>query len=187
MKVEPRNHFINWQQDAFGNFMARLVFPEPVKELDITVDLVADLTVHNPFDFFVEEYAEYFPFQYDASLRQELAPYFEISEGGPHLLRWLAEESRKKQRIVDFLVGVNARLQKRVGYSVRLDPGIQTCEETFETSIGSCRDSGWLLVQILRHMGLAARFVSGYLVQLTADEKASKRLRGDPRVTSLFA
>ena len=172
LDIEPANHRLYRQQDPFGNVVGRAIFPEPVTELAVHVRLVAEMTVINPFDFFVEEYAETFPFQYDASLRQELAPYFEISERGPHLMRWLAEESRKKQRIVDFLVGVNARLQKRVGYSVRLDPGIQTCEQTFETSIGSCRDSGWLLVQILRHMGLAARFVSGYLVQLTADEKS---------------
>ena len=172
LDIEPANHRLYRQQDPFGNVVGRAIFPEPVTELAVHVRLVAEMTVINPFDFFVEEYAETFPFQYDASLRKELAPYFEINERGPHLTRWLAQESRKKQRIVDFLVGVNARLQSRIGYSVRLDPGIQTCEQTFETSIGSCRDSGWLLVQILRHMGLAARFVSGYLVQLTADEKS---------------
>jgi uncharacterized protein (DUF2126 family) len=172
LDVEPANHRLYRQQDPFGNVIGRAIFPEPVVELRLHVRLVAEMTVINPFDFFVEEYAEYFPFQYDASLRQELAPYFEISERGPHLMRWLAEENRQKRRIVDFLVGVNARLQQRIGYSVRLDPGIQTCEETFERRIGSCRDSGWLLVQLLRHMGLAARFVSGYLVQLKADEKS---------------
>ncbi|HEX6240131.1 MAG TPA: transglutaminase family protein, partial [Polyangiales bacterium] len=123
-------------------------------------------------DFFVEEYAENYPFQYDPVLRKELAPYFELSESGPSLLKYLAAESREKLRIVDFLVGLNARLQQRINDTVRLDPGVQTCEQTLDLALGSCRDSGWLLVQILRHMGLAARFVSGYLVQLKADEKS---------------
>ncbi|MEY4579764.1 MAG: hypothetical protein RL701_4467 [Pseudomonadota bacterium] len=172
LDIEPKNHTLYWQQDPFGNLVARAIFPEPVKELRVHVRLVADLTVINPFDFFVEQYAEQYPFQYDVLLKKELAPYFEINESGPELTRWLAQEDRSKRRIVDFLVSVNARLQQRIDYTVRMDPGIQTCEETFEKSLGSCRDSAWLLVQILRHLGLAARFVSGYLVQLTADEKS---------------
>ncbi|HET8937270.1 MAG TPA: transglutaminase family protein [Polyangiales bacterium] len=172
LDVEPANHKLYWQQDPFGNIIARAVFPEPVKELHVRVRLVADMTVINPFDFFLEDYAEHYPFEYDAALRHELSPYFEITERGPHLMKWLSEERRDKQHIVDFLVGVNARLQKRIGYTVRMEPGIQTCEETFERSLGSCRDTGFVLVQILRHMGIAARFVSGYLVQLTADEKS---------------
>jgi uncharacterized protein (DUF2126 family) len=172
LEIEPANHRLYWQQDPFGNVIARAVFPEPVSELRVHVRLVADMTVINPFDFFVESYADNYPFQYDALLKQELAPYFELKESGPHLMAWYAAEDRTPRPIVDFLVNVNARIQKHVGYTVRLDPGIQTCEETFERGTGSCRDSGWLLVQLLRHLGLAARFVSGYLVQLTPDEKS---------------
>ena len=172
LDIEPRNHRLYWQQDPFGNVVARAIFPEPVSELRVHVRLVADMTVINPFDFFVEEYAEQYPFEYDALLRDELAPYFELVESGPLLMQWLSGQARDKTRIVDFLVGVNARLQKRIDYTVRLDPGIQTCEESLGKSLGSCRDSGWLLVQILRHLGLAARFVSGYLIQLKPDEKS---------------
>ncbi|MBS1212202.1 MAG: transglutaminase family protein, partial [Proteobacteria bacterium] len=170
--VEPAGHKLYWQQDPFGNLLARAVFPEPVQHLRVAVHLVAELTVINPFDFFVEKYAEQYPFSYDTLLRQELEPYFEISENGPLLRRWLSSVSRKPCHIVDFLVGLNHRLQGDINYAIRLDPGIQTCEETLEKSLGSCRDSGWLLVQILRHLGLAARFVSGYLVQLTPDQKS---------------
>jgi len=170
--VEPEEHRLYWQQDPFGNLLARAVFPEPVRHLRVAVHLVAELTVINPFDFFVEKYADNYPFRYDALLRKELEPYFEITEQGPLLRRWLASVSRKPQPIVDFLVGLNQRLQQDINYSIRLDPGIQTCEQTLGKALGSCRDSGWLLVQILRHLGLAARFVSGYLVQLTADQKA---------------
>jgi uncharacterized protein (DUF2126 family)/transglutaminase-like putative cysteine protease len=172
LDIEPKNHRLYWQQDPFGNLIARAVFPEPVNELHVRVRLVADMTVINPFDFFMEEYAEHYPFEYEPALRHELSPYFELTERGPQLMKWLAGERRDKQHIVDFLVGLNARLQQRINYTVRMEPGIQTCEETFERSLGSCRDTGWLLVQILRHMGIAARFVSGYLVQLTADEKS---------------
>jgi uncharacterized protein (DUF2126 family)/transglutaminase-like putative cysteine protease len=172
LQISPQDHRVYWQQDPFGNFVARAVFPERVGELTVTVRLVADMTVINPFDFFVEEYAEHYPFQYDALLKTELEPYLEITEEGPRLLGWLEKVERRKLRIVDFLVALNHRLQADIGYTVRLDPGIQTCEETLEKGTGSCRDSGWLLVQILRHLGLAARFVSGYLIQLTPDQKA---------------
>jgi uncharacterized protein (DUF2126 family)/transglutaminase-like putative cysteine protease len=171
-KIKPEKHFINWQQDPFGNFVARIVFPEPVKELDVDVSIIADMTVINPFDFFVEESAEYFPFKYDKSLRQQLTPYLQISEDGPLLKSWLKSVDRAEMKTVDFLVQLNQQLQKAIGYNIRMEPGVQTCEETLDKAIGSCRDSAWLLVQILRHLGLAARFVSGYLVQLTADQKS---------------
>ncbi|MEZ4862827.1 MAG: transglutaminase family protein [Caldilineaceae bacterium] len=172
LRIEPANHFINWQQDPFGNYVARVVFPEKARALAIEVDVVADMTVINPFDFFVEEYAEFYPFTYEAQLARELAPYLEIREKGPRLLQWLESIDRGKQRIVDFLVAVNRQLYQDVAYTIRMEPGVQPCETTLARAIGSCRDSGWLLVQILRHLGLAARFASGYLVQLTADVAA---------------
>jgi uncharacterized protein (DUF2126 family) len=172
LKVEPADHFVNWQQDPFGNFVARFVFPERTRALRIDVDLVADMTVINPFDFFIEEYAETMPFRYEAQLARELAPYLEIRERGPLLQQWLGATDRSEQHVVDFLVALNQRLQGDIGYLIRMEPGVQSCEHTLESSSGSCRDSAWLLVQILRHLGLAARFVSGYLVQLTADVKA---------------
>ncbi len=171
LKVEPEGHFLNWQQDPFGNWAARVVFPEKTRHLKITVDLIADLTVINPFDFFLEEYAEEFPFAYPAHLRHELSPYLKIRESGPRLTEWLAGISREKRRTIDFLVDVNTRINQSLGYGIRLEAGVQSCEETFEKGSGSCRDFTYLLVQVLRHMGLAARFVSGYSVQLTPDEK----------------
>ncbi|WP_428241733.1 DUF2126 domain-containing protein [Gynuella sp.] len=173
LKIQPEEHFINWQQDPFGNYLARLVFPEKIKKLRIDVEVVADITVINPFDFFVEEYARVFPFDYDKQLQKELLPYLEVIENGDLLQQWLASfELKPEENIVDFLVRINQTLQQQIGYGVRLEPGIQSCEETLTLAKGSCRDTGWLLVQILRHLGLAARFTSGYLVQLTADQKS---------------
>jgi uncharacterized protein (DUF2126 family) len=172
LKILPETHFINWQQDPFGNYLARIVFPEPVRQLSFEVDLIAEMVVINPFDFFVEDYAEHYPFRYPDALRKELAPYLEITENGNRLKAWLRGVDRNKQQINDFLVSLNQRLQKDIAYSIRLEPGIQSCEETLGKALGSCRDTGWLLVQIMRHLGLAARFVSGYLVQLTPDEKS---------------
>lgn len=177
LKIAPQPYFINWQQDPFGNFIARLVFPEKLRELHITVDLTTPMTVINPFDFFVEDYAEHYPFGYQPELKKDLTPYLEIREAGPRLMAWLAEVPRTAVRTVNFLVDLNRRLRHDVQYLIRMEPGVQSCEETLKRGSGSCRDSAWLLVQILRHLGLAARFVSGYLIQLTADVKP---LEGPP-------
>ncbi len=171
LAVEPKRHFINWQQDPHANYQARLVFPERTRELIITVDLVADLAVTNPFDFFLEPAAETVPFRYDPDLAAELAPYCEVEPAGPRLRQWLAGVDRGARRTIDFLVDLNLRLQRDIGYVIRMEPGVQTPEETLGLAKGSCRDTGWLLVHILRHLGLAARFVSGYLIQLKPDVK----------------
>jgi len=171
-KVTPEKHFINWQQDPFGNYQARVVFPEKTTELVVEVEVIANMTVINPFDFFVEDYAENYPFRYQEQLRKELLPYFEFKEFGPLLRKWISGIDKSSKSINDFLVYINQKLNRDINYSIRMEVGVQTCEETLEKSLGSCRDSAWLLVQILRHLGLAARFVSGYLVQLTADIKS---------------
>jgi len=169
LKVTPSNHFVNWQQDPQGNWLARFVFPEKATELKIEVDFTAQMTVVNPFDFFVEPYATSFPFQYTNDLKTELAPYLATSDQGPLLAAHLKEIPREADSTVNFLVDLNAQLQKKIRYVIRMEPGIQTPEETLGSGSGSCRDSAWLLIQIFRHLGLAARFVSGYLIQLRPD------------------
>jgi uncharacterized protein (DUF2126 family) len=184
LQVEPADHFINWQQDAFGNFLARLVFPNRTRSLTITVGLIADMKVINPFDFFIEDWAEHWSgpagFEYPKGLAEDLKPYLrpvdEDDEGsGPGDLAqaWVKNFSvAPGTRTIDFLVALNRAVNADVGYSVRMEPGVQTPDYTLRTGIGSCRDSAWLLVSILRQLGLAARFVSGYLVQLTSDVEA---------------
>jgi uncharacterized protein (DUF2126 family) len=172
LKVEPANHFINWQQDPFGNYQARIVFLEKTDCLSIEVDLVAEMVVINPFDFFLEDSAQHFPFTYEPQLARELVPFLEMREDGLRLQHWVASVDRTKQTTNDFLVDLNRRVFNDISYNIRMEAGVQSCEETLEKGSGSCRDSAWLLVQILRHLGLAARFVSGYLIQLTADEKS---------------
>ena len=171
LKVRPAQHFVNWQQDPHGNWLARYVFPEKANEFSIDVDLIADMEVVNPFDFFVEPHAETWPFQFPAELHEDLAAYATPEPAGPRLKEFVQSISRTPRNTVDFLVELNQRLQHLIRYVIRMEPGVQTPEETLGSAAGSCRDTAWLLVQILRHIGLPARFVSGYLIQLRPDVK----------------
>ena len=211
-KVTGGDHFVNWQQDPFSNWNARLVFANPMKELCIEVEVVAEMAVYNPFDFFLEDGATHYPFAYEAALKKDLAPFLEPSAPGPKFTAYVkalrqdmlahletvahpatpnsehpvdkhsrgyavgaghpVSQADKQLRTIDFLVALNQRLQRDVKYLIRLEAGVQKPEETLEKGSGSCRDSGWLLAQVLRHFGLAARFVSGYLIQLAPDEKS---------------
>ncbi|MES2878368.1 MAG: transglutaminase family protein [Pseudomonadota bacterium] len=172
LKIDPVDHYINWQQDPFANYQGRLVFEKKTREFKVTVDLVVEMAVYNPFDFFLEPAAENFPFSYEALLKQELAPYLAADELTAPMKACLAQIDRKERRTIDFLVDINQMVHKAISYTIRMEPGVQTPEETLTLASGSCRDSAWLMVQILRNCGLAARFVSGYLIQLKPDVKS---------------
>src|SRR5579862_2803361 len=171
LKIDPKPHFLNWQQDPQSNYLARVVFPERVRHFSVEVDLIAEMTVINPFDFFLEEYAENFPFRYEAGLAHELAPFMQTCPAGPELAKYVKGIDLTERRTIDFLVDLNQRVQRAIRYGIRLEPGVQTSEETLTLAAGSCRDSAWLEVEILRQLGLAARFVSGYLIQVKPDIK----------------
>ncbi|MFL6550417.1 MAG: transglutaminase family protein, partial [Povalibacter sp.] len=180
LRVTPTDHFINWQQDPQSNYLARLVFEEKTTEFKVEVDLVAEMAVFNPFDFFLEEYAQNFPFKYQAEEQHELAPYLIAAPLTPLFSEYLEAIPRQRMRTIDFLVLLNQRLAADVKYLIRLEPGVQTPEQTLQKASGSCRDSSWLLAQLLRHCGLATRFVSGYLIQLVADVKSLDGPSGPP-------
>ena len=192
LKIKPEKHFLNWIQDPQSNYAARLVFEQPTREFCVEVDLIAEMSVFNPFDFFLEPQAEKFPFVYDPALNHELAPFQRKCWLTPAFSKYLTTIRRdllgevkrrtkqerleipadEKPRTNDFLVALNQRLWQDIKYTIRLAPGVQTPEETLTKLSGSCRDSAWLLCQLLRHCGFASRFVSGYLIQLKADVKA---------------
>ena len=172
LKIEPAEHFLNWQQDPHANYLARLVVDKKTKRFSVTVDLVAEMSVYNPFGFFLEPYAEQFPFVYEKKLAVEVAPFLRKHSRKPRFAELVASLDTKPQRTIDYLVALNSRINQLVKYTIRLEPGVQTPEQTLTVGTGSCRDSAWLLVNTLRHAGLAARFVSGYLIQLKADVKS---------------
>ncbi len=171
LKVEPEGHFVNWQQDPYSNYQARLVFPEATTRFKVTVDLVTEMAVYNPFDFFLEPDAENYPFSYSSDLKKELRPYLGRMRNST-LNKYFKTIDRSEMRTIDFLVKINQKVQNDIGYLIRMEPGVQTPDETLDLRSGSCRDSAWLMVNLLRHCGLAARFVSGYLIQLKPDVKS---------------
>jgi transglutaminase-like putative cysteine protease len=172
LRVAPENHTLHWQQDPPSNFVARVLFPEETAEFTVEVGFKAEMIAINPFDFFLEPSAARFPFVYDADVARELCPYVGGDSAGPQLAALLAEIPREPRETLDFLVDLNKRIASEIGYVRRLEPGIQTTEETMSRRQGSCRDSAWLLVQVARHLGLAARFVSGYLIELAETDSA---------------
>src|ERR1035438_9332991 len=186
LHVAPAGHLLNWQLDLHNNHLARLLFPDKTNEFVVEVDLVAELSPINPFDFFLEPGVENYPFEYAPALAKDLEPYRSVESPGALLQAFLGKLPREKRPTIGFLVDLNAMVRNEIDYVTRLDPGVQTCEQTLEKRSGSCRDSAWLLVQILRHLGIAARFVSGYLIQLAADERASEGPSGPQTASADF-
>ncbi|NJC27649.1 transglutaminase family protein [Neolewinella antarctica] len=182
LRIDPPGHYLNWQQDPLGNFQARAVFTEPTDHLTIDVELVTEMSVINPFDFFLEHEALNFPFDYTPALRKQLGLYLELSERGPLLKDFVARPQVQGligKSTVDALVELAGFIAGYVDYDVRMEPGVQTCETTLSRRNGSCRDSAWLLIQVLRHFGLGARFVSGYLIQLVPEQPEPNSIKED--------
>jgi uncharacterized protein (DUF2126 family) len=173
LKVTPSPHLLNWQLDPHHNHLARVLFSNKTNEFVVEVDLVAELSSFNPFAFLLEPGVQDYPFEYEPTLAKDLEPYRSVDPAGPSLRAFLETISDEKRGTIGFLVDLNRAVRDQVGYETRMNPGVQTCEETLERSMGSCRDSAWLLVQILRHLGFAARFVSGYLIQLASEDEGA--------------
>ena len=180
LDVTPSEHLLNWQLDPHSNRVARLIFSNKTSELRVEVNLVADLSPMNPFEFFLEPGVEEYPFAYAPELARDLEPFrsLETDAHGPLLKAFLAGFLGQKTGTISLLLDLNRKVRDEIVYMTRLEHGVQTCEETLEKRSGSCRDSAWLLVQSLRNLGIAARFVSGYLIQL-AEEGASEGPKTD--------
>src|SRR5271170_2001005 len=181
LKITPAQHLLNWQLDPHHNYLARVLFSNKTNEFVVEVDLVAELSSFNPFAFLLEPGVQDYPFEYEPTLAKDLEPYRSVDPAGPSLRAFLETISDEKRGMTGFLVDLNRRVRDQVGYETRMNPGVQGCEETLERRMGSCRDSAWLLVQILRHLGFAARFVSGYLIQLASEDDGAT---GAPKIDS---
>jgi transglutaminase-like putative cysteine protease len=166
LNIAPASYVLHWQQDPFNNYVARVDFTGPVGYLQIDVEIVLEMFDSNPFDFIVDESAQYFPFEYSPDLKQALGPYLDNGDGGVNIVKWLNEVDLSKQEIVSFLTMINEKVYRTLSYNTRMEPGVQSSDITLSKASGSCRDFGWLLVQIFRNLGLATRFVSGYIIQL---------------------
>ena len=171
LQVRPEAHFLNWQQDLQSNYLARVVLNQPTRHFGLDVGLVADLAPINPFDYFLEEDAMEAPFAYSASLRKELRPYFAKPPMRPRLRELYESIDRSERPTNDFVAMVNQTVNRALDYTIRMDPGVYTPERLLQEGRGSCRDFAWLLVQLYRRLGFAARFVSGYSIQAAPDEK----------------
>jgi transglutaminase-like putative cysteine protease len=184
LEVTPADRLLNWQFDPLANHVARVIFPSKTTEFTVDVTFVADLTPFNPFGFLLEPGVETYPFAYTTDQSINLGPYLYGQPTGAELRRFLQKISVEKQGTMNFLVGLNRKVRDQVAYTTRMEHGVQTCEQTLGGGTGSCRDSAWLLVQILRNLGLAARFVSGYLIQLAADEPSTDDAAGPAEDTA---
>jgi uncharacterized protein (DUF2126 family)/transglutaminase-like putative cysteine protease len=183
LDVAPSQHILNWQLDPHNNRLARLLFSQKTSELLVEVNLVADLSPYNPFEFFLEPGVAEYPFAYSPELAKDLEPFRSLDPlldaPGPLLQAFLESFRGRKSGTIDLLLDLNRKVRDEVSYVTRLEPGVQSCEETLEKRSASCRDSAWLLVQSLRNLGIAARFVSGYLIQLQSPDPASEGPQAD--------
>ncbi len=179
LDVTPSDHVLNWQLDPHNNRQARLLFSGKTNELLVEVNLVADLSPYNPFAFFLEPGVEEYPFAYAPALAKDLEPYRSTDPPGPRLVAFLESFVGRRSGTISLLLDLNRKIRDEIKYVTRMAPGVQTCQETLEKGSGSCRDSAWLLVQSLRNLGIAARFVSGYLIQLQSPDPASEGPEAD--------
>lgn len=165
LSLEPGLHELNWIQDAYGNSIARAIFPNLVNYMKVDVSFSIEPVDFDPFSFYLDIEASNYPFEYDLETRKALCPYFDQEIPGVLLSNFINGLNKVNIPITQFLVALNNRLFNEIRYTERDEPGIQSCEQTLSSSLGSCRDTAWLLVQVLRHLNLASRFVSGYLVE----------------------
>ena len=184
LDVTPSEHSLSWQLDPSSNQLARLVFQNKTNEFTVEVNLIADLSPINPFEFLLDPAVEEYPFRYGPDFASDLHPYLMVDPPGP-LLRTFVESCRDQRTgTVNLLLTLNRKVRDEISYVTRLEHGIQTPEETLQKRSGSCRDSALLLVECFRNLGIAARFVSGYLIQLEEEKTEVAGSNGGPQADS---
>ena len=166
LKIEPE-HRIRWASDQFQNPVAYVEFLKPSKKLSITSHLQVELGEMNPFDFILEPYSLRLPFQYSETEAVDLAPYITplYPQDRQRILDWIKPflDLQGEAKTMEFLTAVNRAIPKLMSYEVRIETGTQTPGKTLQSRSGACRDFAVLLMETARHLGMAARFVSGYI------------------------
>ena len=177
LTVEPVDADIQWRHDPFANQTAEVRFADKTDlfrvsvalSVDLSVDLTIDHQTNPSVDFSLTSESERLPLNYTPQLIRELAAYRHTQAAGSLFQQYLGTIERHDMRTAALVVMLNQKLHRDIRYRIRKEHGVQTPEQTLQEGSGSCRDSGWLLVQLLRHCGFAARFVSGYLIQLPSE------------------
>jgi transglutaminase-like putative cysteine protease len=170
LKIEPDNHRLTWYQDPHSNWLARAIFFDASDTLTIRVTCTLDMAAINPFDFLIDDEATLYPFRYSDDLTRDLIAYRAHEPCGPRLAAFTAPMQHQTMSTIDCLVHLNQRIHSAITYIKRKEAGVQNPEETLRLQSGSCRDSTWLFIISARHLGFAARFVSGYLIDVGSSD-----------------
>lgn len=166
LQVFPEVFHQNNHLDVYGNPISRLVFLSKIEFLTVEVKMKVEVQDINPFDFFLSLAIENYPFKYPNSVQSYLQSYLEVVDDEV-IEHWLKSKNPPKQhKTLDYVTSLNKLVHQHLNYTVRLEPGVYSPKETIEKGGGSCRDYSWLLVNMYRMHGIAARFVSGYLIDL---------------------
>ena len=166
LAITPAYH-LRWQRDVYSNSVAVVSFTEPSTQLSIISRLLLQHYEDRPLDFLVAESAVYFPFQYDVAEQIDLGPYLVpiFAQDQPPLSAWLQRFWQPGQVLETYVLldSINTAIARDFIYQPREQPGVQTPATTLFRQAGSCRDFATLFIETCRYLGLAARFVSGYL------------------------
>lgn len=166
LEIEPRAK-VRWVRDIYGNAIALIHFTEPSRKMSLISDIHVNLYDEIPIEYLLDPNAQSYPFQYGAEEQIEIIPYRVPSypHDGAALQRWMVDLYKPGQIIqtTDLLNNLNTRIYQSFRYIPRDEVGVQVPCQTINLGTGSCRDYAVFMMEVARHFGFAARFVTGYI------------------------